>query len=113
MEVFDDFGVAEADVKETYLAAFLACWLCKFLLPWRGVNLICHGVFKVTSRMAQCETFSLTAQVLASIYSDLNEITYSSKSRTNASIFPIHYLYGWLGEYFDTHFISPALNHPP
>ena len=25
MEVFYDFGVAEVDVKETYLAAFLAC----------------------------------------------------------------------------------------
>ena len=34
MEVFDDLGVAEADVKETYLAAFLACWLCKFILQW-------------------------------------------------------------------------------
>ena len=34
MEVFDDHGVAEADVKETYLVVFLACWLCKFVLPW-------------------------------------------------------------------------------
>ena len=33
MEVFDNLGVAETDVKETYLAAFLACWLCKFVLP--------------------------------------------------------------------------------
>ena len=34
MEFFDDLGVVEANVKETYLAAFLACWLCKFVLPW-------------------------------------------------------------------------------
>ena len=34
MGVFDNLGVAEADVKETYLVAFLACWLCKFVLPW-------------------------------------------------------------------------------
>ena len=27
--------------------------------------------------------------------------------------FPIHYFYGWLGEYFDTHFIFPSWNHPP
>ena len=51
--------------------------------------------------------------MLASIYNDLNEIACSSKPGTNASIFPFHYLYGWLGEYFDTHFISPSWNHPP
>ena len=33
MEIFYDLGVVEADVKETYLAAFWACWLCKFILP--------------------------------------------------------------------------------
>ena len=36
MEVFDNLGKVEVDVKETYLIAFLACWLCKFVLPWRG-----------------------------------------------------------------------------
>ena len=51
--------------------------------------------------------------MLARIYNGLNEIACSSKPGTNASIFPIHYLYGWLGEYFDTHFISPSWNHPP
>ena len=78
-----------------------------------GVNLIRLGVFKVASRMAQGETFNLVVPVLANIYNDLNEITCSSKPETNASIFPIHYLYGWLGEYSDTHFISPSWNHPP
>ena len=34
MEVFDNLSIAETDVKETYLAAFLACWLCKFVFPW-------------------------------------------------------------------------------
>ena len=63
--------------------------------------------------MAQGETFSLVVLVLASIYNGLNEIDCSSKPRTNASIFPIHYLYGWLGEYFDTHFISLSWNHSP
>ena len=93
MEVFDNLGVAEVDVKETYLAAFLACWLCKFVLPWGSVNLIRLGVFKVASRMAQYQTFSLVVPMLASIYNNLNEIACSSKPGTNASIFPIHYLY--------------------
>ena len=39
-----------------------------------GVNLICLRVFKVASRMAQGETFSLVVLVLASIYNSLNEI---------------------------------------
>ena len=59
MEVFDDLGITEVNVKETYLAVFLACWLCKFVLPCGGVNLIRPRVFKVASRMAQGETFSL------------------------------------------------------
>ena len=71
-----------------------------------GVNLIHHKVFKVASRMTQGETFSLIVPVLVSIYNGLNKIAYSSKLGTNASIFSIHYLYSWLGEYFDTHFIS-------
>ena len=33
IEVFNSLGMAEADVKETYLTVFLACWLCKFVLP--------------------------------------------------------------------------------
>ena len=70
-------------------------------------------VFKVASRMAQGKTFSLVIPVLASIYNDLSEIACFSKPRINASIFPIHYFYGWLDEYFNTHFIFPSWNHPP
>ena len=112
IEVFNNLGIAESNVKETYLGAFLAYWLCVFVLPYGGVNLIRPRVFKVASRMAQGETFSLVVPMLANIYNGLNEIACSSKPGTNASIFPIHYLYGWLGEYFDTHFISPSWNHP-
>ena len=61
--------------------------------------------------MAQGETFSLVVPLLASIYNSLNEISCSLKPGTNASIITIHYLYRWLGEYFDTHFISPSWNH--
>ena len=78
-----------------------------------GVNLIHHGVFKVASKMTQGETFSLVVLVLASIYNYLNEIACSWKPGTNASIFLIHYLYEWLGEYFNTHFISSSWNYSP
>ena len=113
IEVFDNLDMAKKNVQKTYLATFLVCWLCKFVLPKEGVNLIHPEVFKVASRMAQGETFNLTIPMLASIYNCLNEIVCSSKLGTNASIFPIHYLHGWLGEYFDTHFLSPSWNHYP
>ena len=58
------------------------------------VNLSRPRVFKLASRMAQGETFNLVVPVLANIYNDLNEITCSSKPKTNASIFPIHCFYG-------------------
>ena len=68
MKVFNDLSMAGEDVEETFLATFLICQLCKFVFPREGVNLICPGVFKGASRMAQGETFSLVILVLANIY---------------------------------------------
>lgn len=66
------------------------------------------GVFKVASRITQGQMFSLVVLVVASIYNGLNDIIYSLKLGINTSIFSIYYLYEWLGEYFDTHFIFPS-----
>ena len=54
--------------------------------------------------------FSLAILVLGSIYNEFNKIVCSSKFGANASIFPIHYVYGWLNE--DLIFIS-SLNPKP
>ncbi|KAI5670981.1 hypothetical protein M9H77_11345 [Catharanthus roseus] len=35
--------------KETYLAAFFSCWICKFLLPGKEIGYICANVFEVAS----------------------------------------------------------------
>ncbi|KAL3529653.1 hypothetical protein ACH5RR_008975 [Cinchona calisaya] len=37
---------------ETYLTAFLSCWLCAFVLPNDEVNLICLTTFKAATWMA-------------------------------------------------------------
>ncbi|PIN11096.1 hypothetical protein CDL12_16307 [Handroanthus impetiginosus] len=37
---------------ETYLAAYLACWLCTFVLPINDVGSICPTTFKIASMMA-------------------------------------------------------------
>ena len=51
------------------------------------VNLSRPRVFKLASRMAQGETYSLVVPVLANICNGLNKITCSSKPGSNASIF--------------------------
>ncbi|KAH0698967.1 hypothetical protein KY284_013182 [Solanum tuberosum] len=53
--------------------------------------------------MAHGKKFSLAVLVLASIYRGLKEISTSSNLSVANIIFPIHYVYGWLGEYFGTH----------
>ncbi|CAL5385293.1 unnamed protein product [Camellia sinensis] len=109
-KVFSDLGIAGAVKGKTYLLAFLICWLCKFVLPHGNGDLIRPGVFKVTSMMARGRSFSLEIPVLASIYKGLNKIVSSSDPGKCDAIFPIHYVYAWLAEYFNTHFsIESAL----
>ncbi|KAI5343263.1 hypothetical protein L3X38_011139 [Prunus dulcis] len=38
--VFEDLGIPDEDMEKSYLAAFLACWLCKFVFPKDDVTLI-------------------------------------------------------------------------
>ncbi|KAL0458220.1 UNVERIFIED_CONTAM: hypothetical protein Slati_0449200 [Sesamum latifolium] len=37
--------------EEAYLAAYLACWLCTFILPGKDVNSIRPSTFKISSMM--------------------------------------------------------------
>ncbi|CAL8174012.1 unnamed protein product [Prunus armeniaca] len=66
--VFEDLGIADENMEKSYLAAFLTCWLCKFVFPKDDVTLIIPGVFKVASQMAHGVSFGLAVPVLASIY---------------------------------------------
>uniref|UniRef100_M1E0D8 Aminotransferase-like plant mobile domain-containing protein n=1 Tax=Solanum tuberosum TaxID=4113 RepID=M1E0D8_SOLTU len=100
---FVELDVEESLRDETNLAAFFACWLCKFVLLNKKVNYVRASVFKVGSLMAHGKKFSLAVPVLASIYRGLKEISTSLNSSVAIIIFPIHYVYGWLGEYFGTH----------
>ncbi|KAH0670771.1 hypothetical protein KY290_026166 [Solanum tuberosum] len=93
----------ESRRDETNLATFFACWLCKFVLLNKKVNHVRASVFKVGSLMAHGKKFSLAVPVFASIHRGLKEISTSSNLSVANTIFPIHYVYGWLGEYFGTH----------
>ncbi|KAM1763679.1 hypothetical protein ACFX11_003000 [Malus domestica] len=102
--MFEDLSVASEHVEESYLADFLACWLCTFIFPKDDVNFIYPGVFKVGSKMAAGESFSLAIPVLANIYDGLNVVSNSASTKDRVAVLPYHYMYGWLGEYFSTHF---------
>ena len=106
LKVFEDLGVASEHLEESYLAAFLACWLCKFVFPKDDVNFIRPGVFKVASKMAAGESFSLAVPVLANIYNGLSVVSNLARTEDRDAVLPYHYVYGWLGEYFGTHFSS-------
>ncbi|XP_058202843.1 uncharacterized protein LOC131317301 [Rhododendron vialii] len=61
--------------------------------------------------MARGSTFSLAVPVLASIYHGLRQISSSSTPSQCHAILPMHYIYGWLGNYFDTYL--PSLHSQP
>ncbi|KAL0411804.1 UNVERIFIED_CONTAM: hypothetical protein Slati_3770100 [Sesamum latifolium] len=90
--------------KEVYLAAYLACWLCTFVLPDKDVNSIRPSTFKMASMMASGRRVSLAIPVLASIYEGLNIIATSSRPARTSPSFPVHFVYALLAFYFKTHY---------
>ena len=110
MDVFRSLGVPKEKRESTYLAAFLSCWLCAFVLPETGEKFIHPRTCEVTSLMASGTTFSLAIHVLANIYRGLNGITKTAKPSHSRSFFSRHYLHEWLTHYFKTHYV---LQPPP
>ncbi|KAL0428069.1 UNVERIFIED_CONTAM: hypothetical protein Slati_2981700 [Sesamum latifolium] len=69
--LFDKLCI-EGNLKEkAFLAAYLACWLCTFVLPGKDVNSIRPSTFKMASMMASSQRVNLAIFVLASIYEGL------------------------------------------
>ncbi|KAM1620887.1 hypothetical protein ACFXTN_017820 [Malus domestica] len=94
LRAFEDLGIASEHVKDSYLAAFLACWLCNFVFPIGDVNLVRPRVFRVASKMAVGESFSLAISVLANIYNGFSIASNSASTEDRAAVFPYHYVYG-------------------
>ena len=64
----------------------------------------------MASKMATGESFSLAILVLANIYNGLSIVSNSPSTEDRATVLPYHYVYGWLSEYFDTHFPLSTLD---
>ncbi|KAL0288339.1 UNVERIFIED_CONTAM: hypothetical protein Sangu_2663100 [Sesamum angustifolium] len=95
----------ERSLKEkVYLAAYLACWFCVFVLPGKDVNSIRPSTFKMASFMANGRRVNLAIPVLVSIYEGLNTVATSPKLAGTSHSFPIHFVYTWLAYYFKTHY---------
>ncbi|KMS95416.1 hypothetical protein BVRB_008470 [Beta vulgaris subsp. vulgaris] len=102
--MFDLLGLKVVNRRTyTYVAAFISCCLCTFVLPDSGERLIGPGTFEMDVLMACGHTFSLEVPVLSSIYCGLNAIASAPKPAYSKTFFPAHYLYGWLAYYFNTH----------
>ena len=54
--------------------------------------------------MAKGHKFCLAIPVLASIYHGLREIVNAPNLEECGAIFPIHYVYAWIGQYFDVYY---------
>ncbi|KAF3633096.1 hypothetical protein FXO38_11436 [Capsicum annuum] len=68
------------------------------------------GTFRVAAMMADKQIFSLAVPVLSNIYNGLNRFYKSLQLEQLKVSFPIHYVYGWIANYFKMHF--PLSNGP-
>nr|GMC69504.1 ABC transporter G family member 11 [Ipomoea batatas] len=109
---FETLGIPRIQEEEIYLAAFLACWLCVFVLPGTPSNAIRPETFRMACIMAQGRRVCLAVLVLASIYHGLNLISRAISPGFIKSTFLYHYLYGWLSAYLNTYFEAPNLMSP-
>ncbi|KAA0057575.1 hypothetical protein E6C27_scaffold497G00470 [Cucumis melo var. makuwa] len=105
--LFAELGIRDDLKDETYLAAFLSCWLCLFVFPKKG-SFLRPEVFRVASLMVAGTIYSLAVPVLANIYHGLGLITKASNPIGRMDFhFPMHYVHGWLAHYFGTHYPLP------
>ncbi|KAL0367110.1 UNVERIFIED_CONTAM: hypothetical protein Sradi_3601100 [Sesamum radiatum] len=73
-------------------------------LPHNKAGKVRASTFKVASKMGHGECFSLAIPVLASIYRGLRNMSTSTNLFEFLAVFLIHYVYGWIGRYLQTHF---------
>nr|GLL27176.1 uncharacterized protein LOC105951073 [Ipomoea trifida] len=110
---FVELGIPPELEEETHLAAYLCCWLCVFVLPIKATRLIRYTTFKMASLMATGQRLNLAIPALASIYDGLNTISNSANPGQADSRFSLHYVYGWLSFYYDTHFANDLVSASP
>jgi Plant mobile domain len=91
----DSISSLEID-RETFLTAFIAWWICFFLLPSSPICTVRPSVFVMANRIARGERVSLAVPVLANIYRGLRGLTSSHSPSLCRELVPWHFISGWL-----------------
>jgi hypothetical protein len=86
--------------RDTVLAAFLAWWLCYFVIPSRPEGIIRPDTFIVASRLARGDLISLTIPALANLFKCMRVISTSRDPSFCDEVIPYHYLFGWVHMYW-------------
>ncbi|KAL0906772.1 hypothetical protein M5K25_025293 [Dendrobium thyrsiflorum] len=81
--------------EETSLVAFIATWLCYFVLPYQS-RVLRPGTLLIASMIATGRRVSLAPAVLARIYRGFGQIVASYGRRQRTVEVPWHYVHGWV-----------------
>lgn len=90
--------------RETLLTAFIAWWLCYFVVSSQPVGIIRPDTFVMASRLARGNLISLTIPVLANLFKSMRVVSTSCDPSFCIEVVPYHYLLGsahmyWAGLY--------------
>ncbi|GAA0168376.1 hypothetical protein LIER_23105 [Lithospermum erythrorhizon] len=83
-DTFSSLRIPTHFAEETYLAIFLSCWLCLFVLPSKSFATIRPSVFKMACFMAKGNQVGLAIPVLSNIYRGLNITAVTTRPRSAA-----------------------------
>nr|CAD1826067.1 unnamed protein product [Ananas comosus var. bracteatus] len=88
--------------EDGYLAAFLALWLCKFVMPSGKKNVIRPEAFIMASQMVHGTRFALAPVVLCAIQAALGRMVSDRRGPAYPYCrFPIDFLFAWVGAHFE------------
>ncbi|KAI5006676.1 hypothetical protein ZWY2020_033919 [Hordeum vulgare] len=108
----DTFFIKNLEDGRLYTAAFIAIWLCRFVIPGGGPY-IRPGVLVMAAWITLGRRISLAPAALCSLYYSLRLIsTHPIGPSFIKRPWPVHYLVGWMGTYLKKTFGNKYRAHP-
>lgn len=86
--------------REAVLTAFIAWWLCYFVIPSQPVGIIRPDTFVMASQLARGKLVSLAIPALANLFRSMRVISTSRDPSFCDEVVPYHYLLGWAHMYW-------------
>ncbi|KAF3330070.1 Plant mobile domain-containing protein [Carex littledalei] len=85
---------------EAYLTAFLAWWLCCFVIPSQPAGVIRPDCFIMANNLARGEAVSLAIPALANVFRCMRILSTSKDPSHCDEVVPFHFLMGWAHIYW-------------